>query len=216
MQNTQAYLKKHFPTLKEPKLILELAEQSEIMEFEEGKVLMDFGSYVKIIPLVLEGAVKVLRESDGSDGGELFLYYLYPGQSCAMTLNCCRVNSPSQIRAIAEENTKILAVPVQYVNDWMNNYSSWKEFTLNIYSSRFTELLHTLDSVAFHKMDERLLIYLEEQVKAKANAKLQITHQQIADDLHTSREVISRLLKKLENNKSIAQSRNRIEVFLEL
>jgi CRP/FNR family transcriptional regulator len=212
MEDLKNDIQRIFPLLRDTALVQEISENAQVMEFEAGDVLMDFGSYVKIMPLVIKGAVKVLRESDGDEGGELFLYYLYPGQSCAMTLNCGRINSPSEIKAVAEENTKIIAIPVQYINKWMDKYADWKEFTLQIYSSRFAELLQTLDSIAFHHMDERLINYLQHQIKAKKSQELQITHQQIAYDLNTSREVISRLLKKLEKNGVIKQGRNRLEI----
>ena len=135
-------LKKHFPILSEPGLVKAIEEAGEVRTVPAGTVLMDIGSYVKFMPLVVEGAVKVLRENEV--GNELFLYFLYPGQSCAMTVQCCVVNAPSQVRAIAEEDTTFIAIPIKQVDNWMREFNSWKEFILTTYSDRFSELLNAV------------------------------------------------------------------------
>ncbi|MDZ7847979.1 MAG: Crp/Fnr family transcriptional regulator [Owenweeksia sp.] len=179
---------------------------------ETEQVLIRIDQYVKFIPLVTKGAIKVLRED--MDGGEIFLYYLYPGQTCAFTLNCCLSEMPSQVKAIAEAGTEFLAVPRNAISRWLSEYPSWRQFILQMYSDRFNALLEAVDSIAFQQLDQRLLSYLTDKAIAGGNPKLNITHQQIADDLHSSREVISRLLKKLEKLEKIETGRNKIVVKL--
>lgn len=203
-------LQQHFPSLNEPELIDEIEANAQLMEISEGTTIMEIGAYMKIMPLVTKGALKILREDN--QGDELFLYFLYPGQSCAMTVQCCMANAPSQVRAVAEDDTELIAVPIRLINDWMKKYDSWKNFILNTYSQRFNELLHTIDSVVFNKLDERLLQYLNEKAGIAGGNRVNATHQEIAYDLHSSREVISRLLKQLEKKGIIKLGRNKIEL----
>lgn len=203
-------IKTHFPTMNHPDLIQAIEENATVMEVAAGTTIMDIGGYFKVMPLVTKGAIKVLREDD--EGGELFLYFLNPGQSCAMTVQCCMAHAPSQVRAIAEDDTEFIGVPVRFMDEWIRKYSGWKDFILHTYSDRFTELLHTVDSVVFNNLDERLLEYLGEKSKISASSVINTTHQEIADDLHSSREVISRLLKQLEKHGKIKLSRNKIEL----
>lgn len=200
----------HFQTLNDPELVREMEENCRIMEAQAGEQIMDIGSYVKMMPLITKGALKVLREDDNGD--ELFLYFLYPGQSCAMTLQCCTVDSPSRVRAVAEEDTELIAIPIEMVEPWISKYDLWKNFILNTYSLRFNELLDTIDSIVFRKLDDRLMDYLQEKAQIKGGDFVHTTHQQIAYDLHSSREVISRLLKQFEKNGRIQLGRNKIEL----
>lgn len=199
-----------FPALCEKELLEDISRNGKLMEVSANTVLVEIGSYVKVIPLVIKGTIKVLREDD--DGNELFLYFLNPGQGCAMTLNCCMANKPSAIRAIAEDDSELLAIPVDYMDKWMKQYQGWKNFVLQTYSDRFEELLHTIDSIAFMQMDERLVKYLKNKAAATKTRVFKITHQQIAYDLNSSREVISRLLKQLEKLGRIKLGRNHIEL----
>lgn len=203
-------IKLQFPILQDEALIDEIAETAKLIDVEEEEVLIRLDQHVKFIPLVTRGAIKVLREDP--NGGEIFLYYLYPGQTCAFTLNCCISDMPSQVKAIAEEGTQYLAVPRGAIPRWLNDYNSWRQFILQMYSDRFNALLEAVDSVAFQQLDERLLSYLRDVAIANGNPEISITHQQVADDLHSSREVISRLLKKLENLNKIETGRNKIIV----
>ena len=205
-------VKLQFPILQEEALIGEIADVAQLVKMDEEQVLIRLDQHVKFIPLVTKGAIKVLREDP--DGGEMFLYYLYPGQTCAFTLNCCVSDMPSQVKAIAEEGTEYLAVPRGSIPRWLNEYDSWRQFILQMYSDRFNALLEAVDSIAFQQLDERLLAYLKDVAIASGKTEVNITHQQIADDLHSSREVISRLLKKLENLKLIETGRNKIVVHL--
>ena len=199
-----------FPILQEDALVNEIAESASLVDVEEEQVLIRLDQHVKFIPLVTKGAIKVMREDP--NGGEIFLYYLYPGQTCAFTLNCCISDMPSQVKAIAEEGTQYLAVSRKAIPRWLNEYDSWRQFILQMYSDRFNALLEAVDSIAFQQLDERLMSYLKDVAIANGSTEIHLTHQEIAEDLHSSREVISRLLKKLENLNKIKTGRNRITV----
>ena len=162
------------------------------------------------MPLLLSGAIKVLRVDENGD--ELLLYFLEPGDTCAMTMSCCLGHTKSEIKAIAELDTELLMVPVQKMEEWTTTYKSWRNFVFQSYHSRLQELLHTVDTIAFLNMDERLLKYLKDKAKISGETTLQTTHQEIAYDLNTSRVVISRLLKKLETMKKIQLKRNSIKL----
>ena len=202
--------KKNFPTLLQLDLIEAIKEKGDLIQIPAGQAMLDYGKYVKMIPLVTKGAIKVLRQD--KEGQELFLYFLYPGQTCTMTVQCCRANLPSEIRAVAEEDTELIALPTDVMDDWLRKYDDWRQFVLTSYSDRFYELLNTIDSVVFHKLDERLLDYLEEKRKISGSNVLNISHQEIANDLHSSREVISRLLKQLERSEKVLLGRGKIEI----
>ena len=171
---------------------------------------MDIDQSIDQIPLVLKGSLKISREDD--EGNEILLYYLEPGHSCATSLTSCYSGQRSTIRAIAEDDSEYLAIPAQYSDEWIIKYPSWKNFVMNTYSERFEELLKTIDQLAFKKMDERLSKYLHDKAELHDNSVIHISHQEIAYDLNTSREVISRLLKQLENMGAIKLGRNRIVI----
>ncbi|MCK6618619.1 MAG: Crp/Fnr family transcriptional regulator [Cyclobacteriaceae bacterium] len=177
------------------------------VEFNEGELLMRPGQYFKNSLVILEGRVKLYRE--GENGEEFFLYYLEPGNACALSMICATKNEASAIKAKALTYVKALAIPLQHMDTLMRDHRNWYYFVLETYRSRFEELLTVIDQIAFHSMDEKLEFYLKRQFDTLGNS-LTITHQQIADDLNSSREVISRLLKKLENQKRVAISRNEI------
>lgn len=203
-------VRKHFPQIAERQLQEEVARVGKIMKFEAGKVIMDFGSYIRIVPLVLTGSIKVSREDD--EGNELFLYYLHPGETCSMSFTCCMMNKRSEIRTTAEEDTVLIGIPTHAADNWMTKYTSWKNFVMSSYDQRMLELVYTLDNIAFKKMDERLLDYLEKKSQAIQSRTLHATHQEIAYDLNASREAVSRLLKQLEREGHVSLGRNRIEL----
>ena len=210
MEELAINLKDNFPILNNHNLISEIEEKARLVEVEAGTTIMDIGGYVKLMPLVTKGAIKVLREDD--DGNELFLYFLYPGQSCAMTVQCCMANAPSMVRAVTEDDTEFIAIPIDVLDKWMSKYNCWKDFILTTYSLRFSELLNTIDSIVFHKLDVRLMEYLREKANIAGGNIINTTHQDIAYDLHSSREVISRILKQLEKKGGIKLGRNKIEL----
>ncbi|UTW61983.1 Crp/Fnr family transcriptional regulator [bacterium SCSIO 12741] len=204
------HIREHFPLLNQVQMIQELESHARIVSAPEGVTLMDFGSYIRFMPLVTKGAIKVIREDD--QGEEVFLYYLHPGQSCAMTVDCCMTQAKSQVRAVTDAETEWISVPIEWVDTWMEQQKGWRDFVLTTYSQRFSELLHTIDGITFHRLDQRLLDYLHEKARATQTQEIHTTHQSIAQDLHSSREVISRLLKQLEKQGKIELGRNRIQV----
>ena len=203
-------LQKSYGGLFEKALIEEINQVGTLREIPEGFMLIDFGQYIRSMPLMLSGAIKVIRED--SEGNELLLYFLEQGDTCAMTLNGCLGHTKSQIRAVAEMETKLIMVPVQKMEEWTGKYRSWRNFVFESYHNRLMEMLDSIDSIAFLRMDERLLKYLKNKVSVTHNSLLHTTHKEIAYDLHTSRVVISRLLKTLENDGAIKLHRNNIEV----
>lgn len=194
----------------EPNLIDEIAKVSTLKEFYEDEILIDFGDYIKKMPLLISGAIKILRED--FDEGELLLYFIEKGETCAMTMACCLGETKSEIRAIAENKGKVVMIPVNYMEDWLGKYKSWRNFVFNSYNNRLKEMLSAIDSLAFLNMDERLMNYLVEKSKINNSKEIKNTHQEIAYDLHTSRVVISRLLKALENKGKIHLHRASIEI----
>jgi CRP/FNR family transcriptional regulator len=207
-------VKQYFPSFTEPGLQQVIAAQGRIRRFREGDVIMDFGSYIRMLPLILSGTIKVSRLAD--DGSELFLYYLTRGESCTMTFSCCMSNKQSEIRAVAEEDTTILALPQQKLDEWMMRYKSWKNFVMTAYDQRMNELIVTIDQVTFHQLDERLYDYIKKRAGIRQNDTINTTHQAIADDLNVSREAISRLLKGLEKRGVIQLGRNKIKLNAEV
>lgn len=194
----------------EAELKEELINNCEIIHFKEGDQLMRTGQYFKSTMLLVEGLVKVYREDD--EGNEFFMYYLEPGNACALSMVCAIKQETSQIMAKAVKDTEVIAVPLKYMDQWMAKYKTWYHFVLETYRSRFEELLLTLDHIAFRAMDERLEFYLKRHRDTLQTNTIDINHQQIADELNSSREVISRLLKKMEQLGKLKLNRNAIEI----
>jgi CRP/FNR family transcriptional regulator, anaerobic regulatory protein len=203
-------LKAQFGNLFESNLLEELAQVGNYMEVEEGFVLMRPGGYIRTIPILLSGSVKISRSD--ADGREALLYYLGGHDSCAMSLTCCLGRRQSEITAVTDEKTRLITIPVEKVDDWMNKYSSWKQFVFATYQKRFDDLLGAIDQIAFHKLDERLINLLKRKSKHCGCSVFNITHEELANELATSREVISRLLKQLERLDRVKLSRNKIEL----
>lgn len=203
-------IQQYFPDFIEPGLHQVIADQGRVHHFREGDVIMDYGNYVRMLPLIIKGTIKVSRLSD--DGSELFLYYLTRGESCTMTFSCCMADRQSEIRAVAEEDTTILALPQQRLDEWMMRYKSWKNFVMKAYDQRMTELIATIDQVSFNQLDDRLIEYIKKRATIRDDNTINTTHQTIANDLNVSREAVSRLLKSLEKRGLIELSRNRIKL----
>jgi CRP/FNR family transcriptional regulator len=199
-----------FNYLFDPELIDKIADVAFLKTFQKADIIIDIGQDLNYIPLLISGNIKVLREDHNGD--ELLLYVLESGDTCAMSLTCCMVKSVSKIRAIADEEATVIMIPIENMKLWFNTNESWRNFILQSYQVRFDEMLETIDTLAFMKMDERLFKYLTDQVKLSASTNLEITHQEIAEDLHTSRVVVSRLLKQLERENKIELGRNKISV----
>lgn len=194
----------------EEKLIQEIISKGIFKQVKEGDVLIDFEDTIKYIPLLLSGAIKISRIDD--QGDELLLYFIEKGDVCAMTLTCCIGQSKSEIRAVAEADAELLMIPVENMDGWLQHYSSWRGFVFESYNNRFTEMLQSIDSLAFMNMHDRVMKYLREKVIVSKDHMLNTTHQEVAMDLHTSRVVISRILKSLERESKIIIHRNKIEV----
>lgn len=203
-------LSENFGHLFEDELLQEIDQVGIFKEINEGDRLIEIGTYVKSMPLLISGAIKVLREDE--DGDELLLYFLERGHTCAMTLSCCLGQTKSEIRAIAETQAQLIMIPIQKMEEWTSKYKSWRNFVFNSYHQRLNEMLETIDDIAFKKMDERLLKYLKEKARINNGQIIYNTHQEIAYDLHTSRVVVSRLLKTLENLGKIELQRNHIKL----
>lgn len=200
----------HYGFVLEPELIREIESCAVYRTYGPGEIIMDLGDSITAMPLLLDGALKVLREDDS--GEELLIYFLEKGDTCAMTFSCCMGKSKSEVRAVAENDTELLMIPADRMEDWMGVYPGWRRFVLDNYHTRMMELMETVDALAFMRMDERLLRHLQDKAKVTSDATIGTTHQEIAQDLHTSRVVVSRLLKKLEKEGRIAMERNRIHV----
>lgn len=194
---------------REPLLVEEINKSARLKSFEKDEAIMNPGDEILFIPIVLKGSIRILRSDE--DGNEVFLYHLYPGQTCAMSLTCCQAGKKSMIKAVAEIHTEMLQIPVQLTSDWYK-YAEWKAYISSNYNNRFAELMEVIDLIAFNHMDKQLLHYIEERCKAMHTKILDITHQQIADELHTHREAISRLLRTMEQKKLVKLGRNSIEL----
>lgn len=200
-------LKQLFPNLEEP-LFEELLKHGTVRDVKAGETLLRVGQTIRSTILLLEGVVKLYREDE--EGKEFFIYHLNPGQACSLSLVCAVRQETSEVLAKAMTDATVLSIPLNFMDQWMSKYKSWYQFVITSYRDRFEELLKTIDAIAFSNMDQRLENYLEKQVE-KMGKTLQITHQEIATDLNSSREVISRLLKKMEAKGWLAINRNSIE-----
>lgn len=197
-------LKKLFPDWEEG-LYEAILKEAELKQAKAGDVLLKIGQNIKSAMLVVEGTIKLYQEDE--DGGEYFMYHLNPGEACAVTLVCNYHHEQSHVLAKAVTDIQYLAIPIEFMEKWLNEYKSWHYFVIKTYRSRYEELLKTIHEVAFKNMDERLEFYIKKQV-AQFGVTVKLTHQEIANDLNTSREVISRLLKKMEHNNWIKMNRN--------
>jgi CRP/FNR family transcriptional regulator len=199
-----------FPDLYESQIKEAIMEKGTWMEIKEGEMLIDIEQYIKFMPLIMKGTMKILREDN--DGKELLIYHVAQGQTCAMAITCCMGDARSNIRAVAEEDCQIIAIPTQLLDEWSSKFPSWKHFVFRSYQARFEELLQTIDSIAFQKLDDRLEKWLDARAKNSEDGIIHATHSEIANELHSSREVISRLLKKMENQGRLTLGRNKIEM----
>jgi CRP/FNR family transcriptional regulator, anaerobic regulatory protein len=194
----------------EEALIDEIVKVATYKEFKADDYLIEIGDYIKTMPLLLNGAIKILREDENGD--ELLLYFLERGDTCAMTLTCCMGQSKSRIRAIAETNGAMVMIPVEKMEEWLTKFKTWRNFVFDSYNIRLMEMLEAIDTLAFMNLDERLYKYLTDKAKVIGDTEIHTTHQVIAYEMHTSRVVISRLLKALEIQGKIKLHRNKIEI----
>jgi CRP/FNR family transcriptional regulator len=207
---TSTLLQEKFKSILDATLINEIEQIGKLATFKKNDIIIDIDQTLKHIPLLLSGNIKILREDQ--DGNELLIYFLEAGETCTMSLTCCMGTTKSKIRAVAEKDSSLVMIPVQNMQKWFHENASWRNFILESYQTRFDEMLEAIDSLAFMRMDERLHKYLINKTKLYASKTIIVKHQDIAEDLHTSRVVISRLLKQLENQNKIKLSRNKIEI----
>jgi CRP/FNR family transcriptional regulator len=203
-------LKVKLASIFETKLIDEIIKEGEVLTFKEGDIIMDYGKPVRFMPLILSGTIRVMRKDE--EEREIILYYLSNNESCAMAYACCMEAKKSEIRAIAEDNVELVKIPHNKLDEWLIKYPSWKSYIFGSFTQRFNELLKSLESIAFHKLDERLINYLKAKAKITGKNAIQLSHNQIAEEMGTSRVVISRLLKQLENDKKLVLYRNEIKL----
>ncbi|WP_299895689.1 Crp/Fnr family transcriptional regulator [uncultured Aquimarina sp.] len=203
---------RYFPRLATmPELKNELVEISQIHRFEAGTVILKQGSYIKVIPLLISGLAKVFKE-EPEEGNEVLLYYIKPGESCVMSVTTLVKNQTSQVKAVIEEDSEVVIIPAEQALTIAKKYPKWNEFIYDLFNLKFEELLQVIEILTFSKKDKRLLEYLKKEAKLKDRRILHTTHQQIAYDLGSSREVISRLLKKLEQEGFIHLKQGAIEI----
>lgn len=194
----------------EPKLLQEIQQFGTWQNFNEGDLIMDYGKYIRMMPIILKGTVKVYRLDENAN--EILLYYLSSNESCSMAYSCCIEAKKSEVKAIAEDSVELIAIPHIKLDEWLCAYPSWKNYIMRSFNERFIELLKSIESIAFHKLDDRLIGYLKEKQRLSGSSVIKASHYLIADELATSRVVISRLLKQLENSKKIILYRNEIKL----
>ena len=203
-------LEEYYNVVFEPELLDEIAEVGTYRHVKENELLLDIGDKFHQIPLMLTGAIKISRETKA--GEEIVLYFLERGDTCTITFGSGLQSSKSKVRGVAEKDSEIIFIPVEKLEEWMVKYPSWRSFVIDSYNIRLNEMLEAIDTLAFMRMDQRLFKYLTDKVQIMRSTSLNTTHQEIAVDLNTSRVVISRLLKQLENEGRIKLYRNKIEV----
>jgi len=194
----------------EPALLQEIQQFGTWQSFKEGDLIMDYGKYIRMMPIIIKGTIKVLRLDE--NGNEILLYYLSSSESCSMAYSCCIEAKKSEVKAVAEDEVELIAIAHIKLDEWLCAYTSWKNYIMRSFNERFIELLKSIESIAFHKLDERLVAYLKEKQRHTGSSVIKASHYQIADELATSRVVISRLLKQLENSKKIILYRSEIKL----
>mgnify|MGYP003482924959 CR=1 FL=1 len=199
-------IQEFYASLFEAELVLEIAEVGQLVQFKTNDLLIDFQQIIIGMPLLLNGAIKIMRED--FDEGELLLYFLERGDTCAMTMACCLGNKKSEIRAIAETDGELIFIPVAKMDTWIAKYASWRSFVFTSYQDRLDEMLRAIDNLAFNDTNNRLKNYLIEVASVNKSRTINKTHQEIAYELNTSRVVISRLLKVLEKENFLELNRN--------
>ncbi len=203
-------LSEYYTDIFEKELIDEIVKVGFIDKYKQGEILIDIGENMTHIPLILSGAVKIIRQE--KEGDELVLYFLETGDTCAISFINCINRKESIFRAAVDSDTEAIFVPVEHVDNWLSKYKSWRHFIIDSYHFRLIEMVESIDGLAFMNMNQRLMKYLSDKAKVQKKQDLQITHQEIAEDLNTSRVVITRLLKQLHNEGKVFSTRNRVMV----
>ncbi len=191
-------------------LVKEIEDSGNLKHFQAGETIVNMDSYIKHIPVVISGSIKVIRTEE--DGREILLYYLTPGESCIVSILSGMKNETSKIKAIVEEDADIMLIPADKAKEWVKKYPDWTEFIFDLYQKRFEELLDVVNSVAFQKIDTRLLHLIKQKTQLYNSKEISVTHQQLADELGITREATSRVLKLMEKDNLLILSRNKIEL----
>ncbi|WP_291066400.1 MULTISPECIES: Crp/Fnr family transcriptional regulator [unclassified Empedobacter] len=199
-----------YPYQFEDELLNEIDELGSLVDFKANDVMIDLNQFIKGMPILLSGAIKIMRED--FDEGELLLYFLEKGDTCAMTMACCLGDKQSKIRAVAETDGELVMIPIVKMDEWLAKYPSWRRFIFDSYNNRMEEMLVAIDNLAFNDMNERLKKYLLDVASINKGKVVVKTHQEIAYELNTSRVVISRLLKALEKEGFLQLNRNEITI----
>ncbi len=186
----------------------EVYQTGQIKAFPAESVILNIKSYIKSIPIVLSGSIRVMQTDE--DGQEILLYYIKPGESCIMSFLAGIHHDTSKIKAVVEEDAEILMIPVEKAGEWIRKFPEWTDFIFNLYQKRFEELLQVVNAVAFQKLDARLLHLLTQKSTLFQSKQIAITHLQLAEELGTTREVVSRVLKQMENDHLVTLARNKI------
>ncbi|MEZ5007134.1 MAG: Crp/Fnr family transcriptional regulator [Chitinophagales bacterium] len=210
MSDLKEYIHELFPQLAEDEELLKEFDSNiiRVKTFKKGEIIVDYGDQIKFVPLVLEGILKVLRENE--EEKEVLLYFLSGGHTCAASFSCCMIKKRSEIKVIADTKSRVAFIPLDTTNEWMRKYDTWRNFVFSAYDDRLFSMIDTIDRLAFSKLDEQLLNYLDERSNLISNKEISLSHADIARDLSVSREAISRLLKKLEDQNKIKLGRNKI------
>ena len=203
-------LGEYYSSIFEKDLIEEIVKVGFIDKYKQGEILVDIGENMTHIPLILNGAVKIIRRE--KEGDELVLYFLEKGDTCAISFINCINRKESIFKAVVENDTEAIFLPVEYIDDWLANFKTWRHFIIDSYHFRLSEMVESIESLAFMNMNQRLLKYLGDKAKINQDLNLDITHQEIADDLNTSRVVVTRLLKQLHNDGKVYSTRNKVKV----
>ena len=203
-------IREKFASIFESQLLDELESLDNVVDINEGEVIMDYGKTIKAMPLILAGTIKVMKQDE--ENREILLYYLSASETCAMAYTCCMEAKASEVKAIAEDEVKLISIPHQKLDEWLCKYPSWKSYIFNSFTQRFNELLKSIELIAFHKLDDRLVKYLANKAQIAGKKSILLSHNQIAEEMGTSRVVISRLLKQLENDGKVLLYRNEIKL----
>ncbi|MGB5362150.1 MAG: Crp/Fnr family transcriptional regulator [Aureibaculum sp.] len=203
-------LSEYYADIFEPELIDEIIKVGHFDKVKSGELMIDIGAEMTHIPLILEGVVKIIRQE--KEGDELVLYFLERGDTCAISFVNCINRKRSLFKGVVDQDMEAVFLPVEHIDDWLMKFKSWRSFIIDSYHFRLIEMVESIDSLAFMKMDKRLLKYLNDKVKITRDIDLEITHQEIANDLNTSRVVITRLIKQLHDKGKIYSTRNKIRV----
>ncbi len=207
MSTTTIFLKKLFL---DKELVEKIEQEASFMEIPENEGILNMGDYVKVVPLVIKGKIKVMRTDES--GKEILLYYINPGESCALSIAAGLNQKKSVAFAVTDSNTQLLAIPIDKLESMIRSFPYLNKYVLELFHQRFNELIDFIDAISFKNIDARLLEYLQKKNDSTNDNFVKLTHKQIAEDLGTAREVVSRLLKQLEKQGKVKNHRGKIEI----